>query len=194
MKKTTDLRFQNPQDFIKILTSNNISKFYFVYDVKQKKLLASHSILQPMADYFSGDKRDFVEHEGMFFQVSKKYEMLLGAFIHRTNRGQAAGGVRFWKYDNIENYFRDGIRLAAGMTFKNALAGLWWGGGKGVIAHNPVYEWNDPEVRKHIYKEYILMARFMLLRIHKTLDCCNLPWAKVMANRINWLRRVIRWK
>ena len=67
MKKTTDLRFQNPLDFIKILTSNNISKFYFVYDVKQKKLLASHSILQPIADYFSEDKRDFIEHEGMFF-------------------------------------------------------------------------------------------------------------------------------
>jgi glutamate dehydrogenase/leucine dehydrogenase len=154
MKKTTDLRFQNPQDFIKILTSNNISKFYFVYDVKQKKLLASHSILQPIADYFSEDKRDFIEHEGMFFQVSKKYEMLLGAFIHRTNRGQAAGGVRFWKYDNIENYFRDGLRLAAGMTFKNALAGLWWGGGKGVIAHNPDFEWSNPDVRHHIYKEY----------------------------------------
>ncbi|RKY93635.1 MAG: leucine dehydrogenase [Ignavibacteriae bacterium] len=90
----------------------------------------------------------------MFFQVSKKYEILLGAFVHRTNRGQAAGGVRFWKYDNIESYFRDGLRLAAGMTFKNALAGLWWGGGKGVILHNPIYEWNDPEVRKNIYKEY----------------------------------------
>jgi glutamate dehydrogenase/leucine dehydrogenase len=154
MKKTTDLLSQNPQDFITILTSNNISKFYFVYDDKQKKLVASHSFLQPIADYLSEDKRDFIEHEGMFFQISKKYDMLLGAFIHRTNRGQSAGGVRFWKYDNLENYFRDGLRLAAGMTFKNALAGLWWGGGKGVILHNPTYEWNDPDVRHHIYKEY----------------------------------------
>jgi len=144
----------SPQDFIKFLTENKIKKFYFVFNDSADTLLASHSILQPIADYFSEDKRDFIEHEGMFFQVSKKYEMLLGAFIHRTNRGQAAGGVRFWKYDNIENYFRDGLRLAAGMTFKNALAGLWWGGGKGVIAHNPDFEWNNPDVRQHIYKEY----------------------------------------
>ncbi|RKY94785.1 MAG: leucine dehydrogenase [Ignavibacteriae bacterium] len=144
----------SPQDFIKFLTENKIKKFYFVFNHTAGTFLASHYILQPIADYFSEDKRDFIEHEGMFFQVSGKYEMLHGAFVHSTNRGQAAGGVRFWKYDNIENYVRDGVRLAAGMTFKNALAGLWWGGGKGVIMHNPTYEWNDPEVRKHIYKEY----------------------------------------
>jgi glutamate dehydrogenase/leucine dehydrogenase len=39
-------------------------------------------------------------------------------------------------------------------TLKNALAGLWWGGGKGVIMHNPAYEWNESDVRNHIYKEY----------------------------------------
>jgi hypothetical protein len=35
------------------------------------------------------------------------------------------------------------------------------------------------------------MARFMLLRIHKKLDGCNLPWAKVMAYKKDLLRRVI---
>jgi glutamate dehydrogenase/leucine dehydrogenase len=154
MFDTHQLLSLSSQDFIKFLTKNEIKKFYFVFNDVEGTLLASHSILQPIADYFSEDKRDFIEHEGMFFQISGKFKMLHGAFIHRTNRGQAAGGVRFWKYDNIESYFRDGLRLAAGMTFKNALAGLWWGGGKGVIMHNPDYEWNDPEVRKHIYKEY----------------------------------------
>jgi leucine dehydrogenase len=80
--------------------------------------------------------------------------MLLGAFIYRTNRGQAAGGVRYWIYDTIEDYFRDGLRLGAGMTFKNALAGLWWGGGKGVIAHNPKFDKMNPVIRKKIYQEY----------------------------------------
>jgi len=144
----------SPQDFIKFLTENKIKKFYFAFNDTAGTLLSSHSILQPIADYFSEDKRDFIEHEGMFFQVSGKYKMLHGAFVHRTNRGQAAGGVRFWKYNNIENYFRDGLRLAAGMTFKNALAGLWWGGGKGVIMHNPAYGWDDQDVRNHIFKEY----------------------------------------
>jgi glutamate dehydrogenase/leucine dehydrogenase len=154
MNKTTDLLSQSPNGFIKFLSNNNIFRFYFVFDDEQNRLVASHPILQPIADYYSEDSRDFIKHEGMFFQVSTKYEMLHGAFVHRTNRGQAAGGVRFWKYDSIENYFRDGLRLAAGMTFKNALAGLWWGGGKGVIMHNPSYEWNDPDVRHDIYKEY----------------------------------------
>ena len=37
----------------------------------------------------------------------------------------------------------------------------------------------------------MLMARFMLLRTHKKLDCCNLPWAKVMAYKKDLLGRVI---
>ena len=37
-------------------------------------------------------------------------------------------------YNTLEDYVRDGLRLAIGMGRKNALAGLWWGGGKGVIA------------------------------------------------------------
>jgi glutamate dehydrogenase/leucine dehydrogenase len=40
------------------------------------------------------------------------------------------------------------------MTQKNALAGLWWGGGKGVIARNPAVDADDPEIRSYIYGEY----------------------------------------
>ncbi len=57
--------------------------------------------------------------------------------------------MKVWKI-----ILEDGLRLGAGMTFKNALAGLWWGGGKGVIAHNPEYKKSDPAIRKSIYKEY----------------------------------------
>ena len=143
-----------PTDFIKYLKKENIKKFFFVYDFEKKNLKASHLQLQSVADFFAIDKRDFIEHEGWFCKVSDSYDMLLGAFVHRTNRGQAAGGVRFWSYDTIEEYFRDGLRLGAGMTFKNALAGLWWGGGKGVIAHNPELDKMNPEIRKKIYHEY----------------------------------------
>lgn len=141
-------------DFVNFLKKQNINKFFFVYNEENNSLTASHPILQPIADFFVNDKRDFIEHEGWFCKVSDKYDMLLGAFIHRTNRGQAAGGVRYWDYNSIESYFRDGLRLGAGMTFKNALAGLWWGGGKGVIAHNSEYDKMNPEIRKNIYREY----------------------------------------
>jgi glutamate dehydrogenase/leucine dehydrogenase len=143
-----------PAEFIDFLKKMNICKFYFVYDDVKKNLITSHPELRSIADYFINDRRDFMKHEGWFCKVSENYDMLLGAFIHRTNRGQAAGGVRYWDYDSIEFYFRDGLRLGAGMTFKNALAGLWWGGGKGVIAHNPEVDRMNPEVRAKIYKEY----------------------------------------
>ena len=154
MIEKPQLLLATPSEFISFLKKEKINKFFFVYDDKEKHLIASNEKLQPIADYFEKDKRDFIEHEGWFCKVSDEYEMILGAFIHRTNRGQAAGGVRYWSYENMEDYFRDGLRLGAGMTFKNALAGLWWGGGKGVVAHNSDYIKSDPTIRKSIYKEY----------------------------------------
>jgi leucine dehydrogenase len=149
-----DLLKYPTQDFVEFLKSNGIHRFYFVYDTKKKKVVSSHKILRPIAGFINLDKRDFNNHEGLFFQITKNFDTLQGAFIHRTNRGQAAGGVRFWNYKNVEEYLRDGLRLAKGMTHKNALAGLWWGGGKGVIAHNPRFDKFNPEIRASIYKEY----------------------------------------
>ncbi|MDH3269388.1 MAG: hypothetical protein OEM46_11095, partial [Ignavibacteria bacterium] len=102
-----------PTDFIKYLKKENIKKFFFTYDFEKKNLKASHPQLQPLANFFADDKRDFIEHEGWFCKISEEYNMLLGAFVHRTNRGQAAGGVRYWSYDTVEDYFRDGLRLGA---------------------------------------------------------------------------------
>jgi glutamate dehydrogenase/leucine dehydrogenase len=145
---------RNPQKFINHLKAKNITRFYFIYDFQKKEVISSHAELQEITDFVNSDKRDFSEHEGLFFQISKQHDLLMGAFIHRTKRGQAAGGVRFWTYENMGDYLRDGLRLAKGMTVKNALAGLWWGGGKGVIAHNPTFDKNDHEFRKAIYRDY----------------------------------------
>ncbi len=144
----------SPKQFIEFIKRENIKRFYFVYDQETKSVKASHRQLQTVADFLQMDQRDFHEHEGIFIQLSSKYDTLLGAFIHRTNRGQAAGGVRYWSYDTMEDYLRDGLRLAMGMTHKNALAGLWWGGGKGVMAQNPDVYKLDPEIREFLYKEY----------------------------------------
>ena len=53
--------------------------------------------------------------------------------VHSTKLGPAVGGTRFWKYDSEDQAFTDALRLARGMTYKNALAGLPFGGGKSVI-------------------------------------------------------------
>ena len=53
--------------------------------------------------------------------------------IHSTTLGPALGGTRFWKYGSDEEAIVDALRLARGMTYKNAVAGLNLGGGKAVI-------------------------------------------------------------
>jgi len=53
--------------------------------------------------------------------------------IHSTVLGPAVGGTRFWPYATEEEAFVDALRLARGMTYKNAVAGLKCGGGKAVI-------------------------------------------------------------
>jgi len=53
--------------------------------------------------------------------------------IHSTALGPAVGGARFWNYGSEEEALKDALRLARGMTYKNALAGLPLGGGKSII-------------------------------------------------------------
>lgn len=44
--------------------------------------------------------------------------------IHDTTLGPALGGTRFWQYGSDEEAIIDALRLARGMTYKNAVAGL----------------------------------------------------------------------
>ena len=56
--------------------------------------------------------------------------------VHSTTLGPALGGTRFWQYASDEEAIIDALRLARGMTYKNAVAGLNLGGGKSVIIGN----------------------------------------------------------
>ncbi len=53
--------------------------------------------------------------------------------IHSTALGPAVGGTRYWSYETEDDALIDALRLARGMTYKNALAGLPFGGGKSII-------------------------------------------------------------
>jgi leucine dehydrogenase len=57
--------------------------------------------------------------------------------IHDTTLGPALGGTRFWNYQSDEEALIDVLRLARGMTYKAAVAGLNLGGGKAVIIGDP---------------------------------------------------------
>src|SRR5699024_5349944 len=57
--------------------------------------------------------------------------------IHDTTLGPALGGTRMWNYTSESEALEDALRLAKGMTYKNAAAGLNLGGGKAVIIGDP---------------------------------------------------------
>jgi leucine dehydrogenase len=57
--------------------------------------------------------------------------------IHSTTLGPSLGGTRFYPFQSEDEALRDVLRLARGMTFKAAAAGLDLGGGKAVILGDP---------------------------------------------------------
>ena len=57
--------------------------------------------------------------------------------IHSTALGPATGGTRMWPYESEDHAVLDALRLARGMTYKYAAAGVDLGGGKGVIIGDP---------------------------------------------------------
>jgi leucine dehydrogenase len=57
--------------------------------------------------------------------------------VYSTARGPAFGGCRYWQYASDYEAYHDALRLSQGMAFKNALAGLPFGGGKAVILKRP---------------------------------------------------------
>ncbi|MFW5841998.1 MAG: Glu/Leu/Phe/Val family dehydrogenase [Bacillota bacterium] len=56
--------------------------------------------------------------------------------IHDTTLGPALGGTRLWNYECEDDAVLDVLRLARGMTYKAAAAGLNLGGGKTVLIGN----------------------------------------------------------
>ena len=76
---------------------------------------------------------DFDDHEGVHFFTDPASGLKAVIAVHSTARGPAAGGVRFWHYADDARAVTDALRLSRGMSYKNAMAGLALGGGKGVV-------------------------------------------------------------
>lgn len=84
----------------------------------------------------------------VFEQLSREYEEVVFfhdpptglraiVAIHSTTLGPALGGTRFYPFPSEDEALRDVLRLARGMTYKAAAAGLDLGGGKAVIIGDP---------------------------------------------------------
>ncbi|MGH2948834.1 MAG: Glu/Leu/Phe/Val dehydrogenase dimerization domain-containing protein, partial [Solirubrobacteraceae bacterium] len=69
--------------------------------------------------------------------------------IHDTALGPALGGVRMWPYASEDEALQDCLRLAHGMTYKAAAAGVSLGGGKSVIVGDPRRDKTEALLRAH---------------------------------------------
>ncbi len=77
------------------------------------------------------------DYEQVVFCQDKDTGLKAIICIHDTTLGPALGGCRILDYETEDEALNDVLRLARGMTYKNAAAGLDLGGGKSVILGNP---------------------------------------------------------
>ncbi len=83
------------------------------------------------------DLPDFDDHEGVHLFRDPAAGLTAVIAVHSTHLGPAAGGARYWHYADSEQAVTDALRLSRGMSYKNAMADLPMGGGKGVILAEP---------------------------------------------------------
>lgn len=88
-------------------------------------------------------------------EVIIRHDRLSGAWIfiaiHSTKRGPAGGGTRMKSYPTPHDALEDVLRLSAGMTFKFAVPGMSFGGGKAVIC---VPQNFDSNLRPDLLRRY----------------------------------------
>ena len=80
------------------------------------------------------------DYEQLVFCQEKSLGLQAIIAIHDTTLGPAAGGVRVLPYASEQEAIDDVLRLARGMTYKGAAAGVNLGGGKCVVRADPVRE------------------------------------------------------
>ena len=79
------------------------------------------------------DLPEWDDHEGLHLLTDAASGLRAVVAVHSTALGPGGGGTRLWSYPSDELAVRDALRLSRAMSYKNAMAGLRLGGGKGVI-------------------------------------------------------------
>ncbi len=78
--------------------------------------------------------------ESMHLSIDPSTGLKAVIAIHSSRLGPAVGGCRYLAYPDDESALDDAVRLARGMSYKAALAGLPLGGGTAVILRPPHVE------------------------------------------------------
>jgi leucine dehydrogenase len=74
------------------------------------------------------------EHDEVVIRRGRRSGLPVTVAVHSRALGPAAGGIRLRRYPDWRDGLTDALRLSKGMTYKNAVAGLPFGGGKSVVA------------------------------------------------------------
>ncbi|MCL2861651.1 MAG: leucine dehydrogenase [Firmicutes bacterium] len=93
-------------------------------------------------------------HEQLVYFYDKHTDLKALTCIHSTVLGPSLGGTRFWNYATEEEAVFDVLRLARGMTYKSACAGLNLGGGKSVIIGDPKVLRSDMVRREAFFRAF----------------------------------------
>jgi leucine dehydrogenase len=83
------------------------------------------------------DQQSYAAHERIIFVSDRAAGLTAIIAMHDRTLGPAVGGTRVYPYASESDALADVLRLSQGMTYKNALAGLPFGGGKSVIIRDP---------------------------------------------------------
>ncbi len=144
----SEISTRTVKDFGIWLAAQGLERGYIVH-LDNKTYLSSPELSSFSKEITSSP--DYQNHEGIFFEYQKETESLFVAAIHRTVRGAGQGGTRFRQYPTVGNLLTDAMRLSKGMTDKNSLAKINWGGGKSIIhsEHNP--KTVSKEIREKIF-------------------------------------------
>ena len=89
--------------------------------------------------------KDFDGHEVVHAFCDADVKLRGFIALHSTVLGPGFGGCRMWPYADEAAAVRDVLRLSRGMTYKNAMAELPYGGGKAVIIADPRHD-KTPEL------------------------------------------------
>src|SRR4029077_20174778 len=90
--------------------------------------------------------------------------------VHSTALGPAVGGTRYWSYKTEDDAVTDALRLARGMTYKNALAGLPFGGGKSIVMRD-----GEGVDREQLFRAHGRMVNSLAGKYITAEDVCTSP-------------------
>jgi glutamate dehydrogenase/leucine dehydrogenase len=107
-------------------------------------ILASHSTGMRLFDTMSSSG-----HEQVVFCSDPASGLRSIIAVHDTTLGPGLGGVRMYPYPDEGAALTDVLRLSQGMTYKAAVAGANFGGGKSVIIGDPARDKTEALLRAH---------------------------------------------